>query len=543
MSEKSLFKLVNEAMGEGDNNKVLVGYTVSSYAGVLSALEKARSGSGGNAVMGVERVDYTSVGTLQYDKSGFSTDLDTPVWKMALNITGACPLQKDSWYNIVKFPNETVETMTRFGNRALLPLTLSEDIANNFPYDNFSAGVFVDSGVLAVQYFNKFFKNATTANFTEEHVSKLIGAGILQAQLIFPSKNKYEVAAVIGRSAFSNNACCYITTPLLAASGWSDCGITVNVTENNQNPQEFLPNGTTYTCPLKGKAYYKNKGTMLGFNRKSYKEWFDRRAEIYDTEGKVLELSKNAPSECFVKLFIPLDKRDAAMAYLPQGVSDRIFAPYGGKIIRTQETSIGGVSGDAASIIAHTAFKWASVGTNSGNGTINYSREAGLRPGSLKRGCGGTINSQQGSFSPIFGHPQSLYYYDCSSLITMIIYDTGLIRDDVTSVRAFASGEWASNAVTTINSHLKPEYQALFMNIDSTTVIQPGDVLIVTAAQRGANCGHVALAVPENGKVYTVEIGSKNYTRPLKTYNSRSEVASNFYRHLIRIVEKQTTTT
>ena len=41
MSEKSLYKLVNEAMGDNENNKILVGYTVSSYSGVLSALEKA----------------------------------------------------------------------------------------------------------------------------------------------------------------------------------------------------------------------------------------------------------------------------------------------------------------------------------------------------------------------------------------------------------------------------------------------------------------------------------------------------------------------
>jgi pantothenate kinase-related protein Tda10 len=126
----------------------------------------------------------------------------------------------------------------------------------------------------------------------------------------------------------------------------------------------------------------------------------------------------------------------------------------------------------------------------------------------------------------------------------MILYDSGVIRDDVTSVRAFASGEWAgTTALNTINSHLKPEYQAVFMNIDSTTVIQPGDILIVTAAQRGKKSGHVALAVPENGKTYTVEIGSSDYTRPLKVYYGRSEAARNYYRHLIRIVEKQSTTT
>ena len=541
MSEKSLYKLVNDAMGEGDNNKVLIGYTVSSYSGVLSALEKARTGGGGTAVMGVERIDFTSVGTIQYNNLGFSTDPDAPVWKMALNITGGCPVQKDTWYEILKFPNENEQTMNNLGNRAMLPLTLSEDIANNFPYENFATGVFIDAGVLAVQYFNEFYRKADTDKFTEDQVSKLVGAGLLQAQLIFPSKNKYEVATVLGRTAFSKHATCYITTPLLAASGWQDCGITVSVTENNQNPQEFLPNGTTYTCPFKGNTYYKSNGTLMGFNRKAYKDWFERRKELYDSDGKVLELQKPAPGECFVKLFVPLDKKDKAMAYLPNNVSDRIFAPYGGKIIRTQAVS-SGVTGDAASMISHTAFKWASVATNSGNGTINYSMD--LRPGTLKRGCGGTINSQQGSFSPIFGHPSNSYYYDCSSLVTMILYDSGVIRDDVTSVRAFASGEWAgTTALNTINSHLKPEYQAVFMNIDSTTVIQPGDVLIVTAAQRGKKSGHVALAVPENGKTYTVEIGGSDYTRPLKVYYGRSEAARNYYRHLIRIVEKQSTTT
>ena len=539
MSEKSLFNLVNSAMNDDENNKVLIGYTVSSYMGVLSALEKAQQYSevSGTNVLGMTRVDYSSVGTMSYNSQGFSTDPSIPVWKMQFNVVGAIPVQKDNWYEIVKFPNDSVDSMNRLGNKGILPLTLSQDIANNFPYDNFSVGAFIDLSNLAVKYFDTFYRKADSESFDETMIAKLIASGCLQAQIIFPQKNKTNIVTVIGQTPISKNACFYVTTPLLGASGWEDCGITVWVSENNQNKQELLPNGSTYSFPAKGEIYYKGKGTMGGMTLNNYKSWVERSRQTYggNIENSILTLSKQTPVECFVQLFVPLDKKDAAMQYLPKNVSEKVFTPYGGKIIKVQQANEQ-YTGDIATIIANTAIKWATVRTNSGNGSINYSREPGIRPATLERGKSWNIISENGTFTPIFGHPNNLYNLDCSSLVACILFDTGIIRDDVTCMRAWASGEWASSAVNEINAKIKDQYEAKFMDLTDSSQIQAGDILIVTAAERGQSCGHVALAIPEGGMIYTIEIGSSKGQRPLKVHYGRTE--NNYYKHLIRIVEK-----
>jgi hypothetical protein len=72
-----------------------------------------------------------------------------------------------------------------------------------------------------------------------------------------------------------------------------------------------------------------------------------------------LELVKEIPKECYVTLFVPLDKREIAKKYLPSAVSDRIFAPYGGKIIRV--TSQDAYYGNIESILGDVIRKWSTV--------------------------------------------------------------------------------------------------------------------------------------------------------------------------------------
>ena len=222
----------------------------------------------------------------------------------------------------------------------------------------------------------------------------------------------------------------------------------------------------------------------------------DRANYVYQNNDSILELVKEAPKECYVTLFIPLDKRELAEKYLPSGVSDRIFAPYGGKISRVTTQDV--YNGDIEAIFGNVIRKWSSVMLNSGTGSVYY--DTSLRPQKLVRGNGGILNSSNERFSPMFGHNNNLYNYDCSSLITMILCDCGVFRNDVNTVTAFTSSTWATTAIEEINSKLKEDYKAIFMDIDQNTQICTGDILIITLQERlkmgeNRNFGHAALAV------------------------------------------------
>jgi len=54
---------------------------------------------------------------------------------------------------------------------------------------------------------------------------------------------------------------------------------------------------------------------MGGMTLNNYKSWVERSRQTYggNIENSILTLSKQTPVECFVQLFVPLDKKDAAM--------------------------------------------------------------------------------------------------------------------------------------------------------------------------------------------------------------------------------------
>lgn len=154
--KSSLSALVQNISGNG---KLPIGYTVSKYKDVLDSLEKSKEYTSENRrVMNVERSDFTDVSTSSYDKNGMSNNLDQPVWKMNLDVTGSCVVQRGTSYDIVKFPNENEEYATRLGNNKLLPMKLDRNISNNLPNDlKFAVGAFVDLGNMALEYFNKYY--------------------------------------------------------------------------------------------------------------------------------------------------------------------------------------------------------------------------------------------------------------------------------------------------------------------------------------------------------------------------------------------------
>jgi hypothetical protein len=243
--------LVDLLKTQSGNGKLPIGYTVSEYKGVLDSLEKYKDGMGEvRRVMGIERSDFSGVSTASYDKNGMSINLDQPVWKMNLDVTGSCVVQRGTSYEIVKFPNENEEYSTKLGNNNLLPMKLDRNISNNLPKDlKFSVGAFVDLGNMALEYFNKYYVSQGEY-FTADKLAKLISSGCVSAQIIFPEKNDFKIVKVIGQTSIPKTACCYITTPILGTNDWQDCGIIVKIRENDKEKHDFLPTGGTMIFPL-----------------------------------------------------------------------------------------------------------------------------------------------------------------------------------------------------------------------------------------------------------------------------------------------------
>jgi hypothetical protein len=179
---KSLHELVSKTSND-DKNRRVVGYSVASYVGVLSALEKAKVISGDDAVRMISKHDLSAVAGMVYDGSGFSNDLASGIWKMSMTFHGSAPIKQttEAWYEVVKFQNDDekrAEKMDAF--KRSCPYWLSQEGLNWVTQEDFLAGAYIDLQKLGVNYFNHFYANGETV-YTENIVSKLVSSGYLVA--------------------------------------------------------------------------------------------------------------------------------------------------------------------------------------------------------------------------------------------------------------------------------------------------------------------------------------------------------------------------
>jgi hypothetical protein len=112
-------------------------------------------------------------------------------------------------------------------------------------------GAAVDLSNLAVTYFNKYYTNSNVKTIDANMITKLLAAGCLRAQIIFPNKNKSLLVDVIQHTPFSNMACIYISTPIASAAEWNECDIVVKIKAQGK-VQDFIPNGSTYVSAVGG---------------------------------------------------------------------------------------------------------------------------------------------------------------------------------------------------------------------------------------------------------------------------------------------------
>ena len=542
----SLFQKVSEQ--SADKQKRPLGYTVDSYKGVLSALDTARKY--GNAdikqVMGVKRTDYTKVLRDGYNEKGFSNDYDSGIWKMELNIVGSCPVMYNNCYDIVNFPplHDAHKVQQNLGNYNVCPPFLNEEWGKRIRVSDFAVGCCIDIHKYGVEYFNHFYSKSR--DFNDNIISRLISGGFLKAQIVFPQKNITLVCSVIGKTPYEKNSCCYLTSPLLGASEWKDCGLSLKIQVNDKDIVKFIPDGEEYSFPCLNNIYKLASSTLDEFDEKSYKKWLERSVDsqyMGAENKKMLKLVPNNLKEAYIKLFIPLEFKSDAKSILPNDCNDRIFLKYEGEVVYEYNTSNDVYDGDVISKMIWVIDKWSTVAGNGGNHTVNYSMPR--RPYNLLRNHGLTYNRQPTpnnptiSFSPIFGSENNDYYLDCSSFTSVLLADAGFYKKELQSVDAFNSTEWGTSAVNTINSYLSDTYKAIMIDITDNTKIQTGDILCLTPKERGKSYGHAAMAwvKQDNGheKVYTLEIGDDDQKNLviLKNRNNRG-----FYRHLIRIIRK-----
>lgn len=539
---QSLYEIVSNSSKQ---NKSSIGYTVSNYSGVLQDLQQQLGTvSQGNNVFGVSRVDYSGVSNLNFDKNGFSMD-DRGIWKMVITTTGACPVKYKQAYDIACFQHESNENVNRnpFGNvTEMCPTILSEDVLKSITVQNFKIGCAIDLHNLGLLYFRNYYTDVNVS-LTNEMITKLLVNGCIRAQIIFPNNNKSVFVDVIQHTPFSNMACIYLSTPIASASEWKECGIDVNISVNDKI-LPFIPNGTQYVSAVDGQGYYTGKGTMSGMTKSNYQKWVNNRAQKYLSPPDVLKLKKTTPKECFVKLFVPLTKQAEAMEILPKGINQNIFKQYQGEIKRGQSTDYGTFSqGDLGVSLLGIAEAWSGVKSNSGAGSIHYK----LGTKTFIRGAGGFFYSSSGKqIKPTFGLSQGVAQMDCSSLACFLLYNCSAIREDIQSLTAFSTSNMLDLPNYLNNGKLYPNYKAVILDCTKPEDVMTGDIIFCNASDKGKyngrheTYGHAAFAYKKENMVYTLEIGSSNYTGTLLKKSPRNNNFKNgmyFYKKIIRIIK------
>lgn len=540
-----LYAIFNKA---ASSMKSPIGYSLkSSYNGVLAHLENNYRRTGTNSsrdeVFGVSRADYTGVAKMNFDANGMSDVLESCIWRMSLTITGSLPIMfaEDSQsYYIAKFPHETAGNTNRnpmCNSTQLCPLTLDEQQQGRITVQDFKIGASFDFSGLAKQYFETFYGYAGASFGDETLYQKLIVNNCLRAQIILPESNKSFIVGIIGETPFKENACCYLTTPLLGANQWKDSGIVVSVTDS-AGKHEVIPNGTKYTFPCLGYTYYPSKSKIEGMNKEGYAFWLERNAESFSSQ--LPELVKIGDMKCYVRLFVPKEMQAKARDLgLPANVPPRIFQTYqgvvveGGRVVQAQ--------GPLEQRFAGVCRKWGSVNTASSAGII-YGNE-NQRPKTLQRGAGGTFSSGKGEIRALFGHPDNERYHDCSSLVCMLLYDADILKDEVKVAPSFGTSSFA-DAPDDLSNLLKPQYKLIKMDITPDTQLCTGDIVWVgeddkIKNQRGEFNHHAAFIYEvKNGKVSTLQIrGGSTTSNTLLRQLVRSNPESGFYKHLLRVVK------
>ena len=290
MSEKSLYKLVNEAMGDSENNKILVGYTVSSYSGVLSALEKAAQraaeakaaagAAGGGDTRTITTTRYSILSQMGLDGTDDGTGFVVGqyqglcVFKDYMSFVTDCTKDDGKkWTMLVPVNKNSNDTHINNGigcisGNPIFPATTIRDKDYYRGLDEesseFKIGVGLSIGNFALKFFQKFFPDI---QWTEQKLKTIAAKEALFAEVVLPTgkgSNAKVLHAMVTADIVDMQGMpfqVHIPNPLILLNDYKSIG-SVSVKFNSKSTkvgQDKVVN------PLASKRYYHKEASISGF--------------------------------------------------------------------------------------------------------------------------------------------------------------------------------------------------------------------------------------------------------------------------------------
>lgn len=550
-------------LAQTKSGKSKIGYGVDGYSDVMDALEKAKwQRLGANTeVLGVTR-SYEDVQGMQFDANGFSMNPNDAIWKMQLGQWGHVVVQtSDGKYQIGVSERERSEK-NNSGVKHPLPPNFPQLVgSSSVSSAAYTIGAKLDVRGLGVAYFNKMFcsRGQDEQKMTEPQFGALVASGYLCAEVIFPAKKGAYITSVVGTTQLTEHSTIYINRLSLGSPQWKGSGLRVTADYGDEKGVQLAPNGSALKLVSNGCSYDYNNSTIkidgAAISDGSMLKWKKDAAPL--TNPPVV-LVQQPLTTAFIRLFVPTQHRGKVKNFLPQSHSQNLYATYGSSITNAyvQQRQRGGIAQlmiiDAMKAWEHAKYNEFDSNGNrvadslmyvfgGGHSAWKYQGEKDEKDRVRFRKRGASSGQR---IEPLFvsnnngENIHNIHNYDCSSFVAMVIYDSGMFRQDL-SPPSFGSGTLQST-VSKFKMALKPQYDCQYIEIkDYKTDMQPGDIIFYKSNQSGRSSGHVALvwSVDEStGKIRTLEIQTK-YARNKNVLRQRTIKQASVFRHIIRFYQ------
>lgn len=553
---KSLGERIRQ-LAQTKSGKSKIGYGVDGYSDVMDALQKAKwQRLGANTeVLGVTR-SYEDLQGMQFDANGFSMNPNDAIWRMQLGQWGNVVVQtSDGKYQIGVSERERLEKNNSAVKHPLPPNFPIVGGSSSVSTAAYTIGAKLDVSNLGVAYFNQMFcsRGQDDQKITEPQFGALVASGYLCAEVIFPTKNVAYITSVVGTTQISNHSTIYINRFCVGSPQWKDSGLRVTADYGDDKGVQLAPNGSTLKLVSNGCSYDYNSSTIKidgsAINDGKMLQWKKDAAPL--TNPPVV-LVQQPLTTAFIRLFVPTQHKGKVKNFLPQSHSQNLYATYGSSITDAyvQQRQRGGI---AQMMIINAMKEWEHAKYNEFDSNGNRVRDSlryvfgGGHSAWKYQGENGSVQFRKRGASsgqriaPLFvssNSGENIHNYDCSSFVAMVIYDSGMFRQNL-SPPSFASGSLKSS-VNKFKQVLKPQYDCQYISIkDYKTDMQAGDVIFYERGQSGRSTGHVALVWSvdkSTGKIRTLEIQTKN-ARNKNVLRQRTIKQASMFNHIIRFYQ------
>lgn len=330
MPKENLYNLVNKTTTSGDRqSKVQIGYTVDTYRGVLEALKQIEANTvreGGGSVFGD---DYSGLQSLRFDNLNFSEDTNACLWKMELGLFGSLPIlyKQSQRYGIVCVRGNTESQIGDSGCYDQCPFILDKNKVS-VTKSNFISGAYVDVDNHLVHYMNKFFTGQKTSfKWTGEICWKLIHNKCLVAQIIPEGGGTSSEVLIVGRCTPANSSRILINPSVAVSSNLNSLGLNVNVSGQGIRESLSSEGSEKYRCPIQGKSYKINDGTISDLTYEKFNTWAERDA-LSAGEMDQIEIDQLESKNYHIRIYIPANKKATALKIIPDGLPETLYQTY-----------------------------------------------------------------------------------------------------------------------------------------------------------------------------------------------------------------------